>query len=426
MPTLKVARRALLQRHQEDLGIIRPITALATGSVTVGSLANTNLPDTKYRNTILGRFDAASAADNIRYAGLLTASTGLIAHTGSNYSDTTATDEQLEIWYDPDIRPDVDILNVFSEALDELRVLCHVPLGHGPDDYDMQANNTTSWPDTSNVTMTAQTTAAQVLRGARSKNSAFSAAGYSQSTLVRVHPSGQVFFWGIWKADVGTISLDLRNAAGTQIDVIDYTGETWALGQKLVSAGSSDEEVRLRLAGSAASDEGDHQAAVIVIPERRLFILPSWIGDKHMVIGLSVARSTGPTLGNDLTLAEGLEYASLRPNIDYRFYRPYADANPYQVEILNPYYMTQPLFIDVACPYSEPYGVSVAFSAESDTTDCPLDLLIAQSEIIMAERWPRKFSAWLEYARAQKSAIVRRRHVYSPARPQLMVNRAFS
>src|SRR5690348_14499792 len=98
--TLLDLRRAFLQAVPE-LGATYTLTALATGSITVGSLANTNFPTNKFRNRIAYRGEATTAADYERYLGTLTTSTGLIAHTGANYSDTTVTNEEVEIWEDP-------------------------------------------------------------------------------------------------------------------------------------------------------------------------------------------------------------------------------------------------------------------------------------------------------------------------------------
>lgn len=76
--------------------------AFAAGSVTqTDYLRNTNWGVNHFRNLHAGihRPDSATAADNWRWAGDLTTSTGLLAHTGANYADTTVTSETVNIIY---------------------------------------------------------------------------------------------------------------------------------------------------------------------------------------------------------------------------------------------------------------------------------------------------------------------------------------
>ena len=101
MPTsLKAISRQMLALNGA-LGRAEPVTALATGSVTAGALAYGGSPS-KYIDRYAMRRDATSAADRIRRISNFTSSTGLMAHGGANYADTTTTDETVEIWeHDP-------------------------------------------------------------------------------------------------------------------------------------------------------------------------------------------------------------------------------------------------------------------------------------------------------------------------------------
>ena len=86
-----------------------------------------------------------------------------------------------------------------------------------------------------------------------------------------------------------------------------------------------------------------------------------------------------------------MKWEALKEGQDYQFFRNEADANPFGLQILNTSLMEEPLFLVVECPYSAPYGLTVNFSAETDETDCPLDLLMGQAKILLGERYPQKF-----------------------------------
>lgn len=416
--TLKAARRALLRRHQEDLGIIRPVTALAVGSVTVGSLANTNLLAGKFSNTILARYDAASAADLIRYGGDLTPASGLIAHTGANYADTTATDEFLEIWYDPEIRPDIDILDCLQYAHKRRLVECYFPLAHGNNlanaDWDMQDSLHAFWDD-SNATFVKQSTAAEVYpRGARSGTLTLSAGGgYTQSNVLLPWPkSGIGMMFGFVRADIGTGIFRVLDQDGNTVDDVDFTEREWLLVMKQFQVGSGDKSIRARLLGTDNLDQIDVTGLWFVNPNILLFNLPTNIPERAKVTGVSVGMPRQQGSDDYTWLAGSLSYEKLEEQQHFRFLRPRADANPYQIEILPAarHLLRYPLFITVDCPYSAPYGVTVAFSAETDETDCPEDELVAETEIEMATRWPKRFGSYKALGEATLKRLAGEKH----------------
>ena len=102
MTTQRAIRRLMLQLDPA-LGRSEAVTALATGSVTAGALAYGGSPQ-RYVDRYAVRGDATAAADKIRRISNFTPSTGLMAHTGTNYSDTTTTGETVEVWeFDPQL-----------------------------------------------------------------------------------------------------------------------------------------------------------------------------------------------------------------------------------------------------------------------------------------------------------------------------------
>ena len=95
MTTFKAAIRRAVEIAGRDFGIVVPIDALTTTTVTVNLLKIGQSP-ADYANQFMYRFDAASApADSVRQVSAFDGSTGILTHAGANYGDTTATSEYL-------------------------------------------------------------------------------------------------------------------------------------------------------------------------------------------------------------------------------------------------------------------------------------------------------------------------------------------
>lgn len=410
MVTLLDARRKLL-KDVPELGKTHTLTALATGSITIGSLANTNFPATKFRNAIAYRGEAASAADYRRYLGAYTAASGLIVHTGANYSDTTVTNEEVEIWYDPEIVPDIDVNQAFADAISQLRVLTRIPLAHGPIDYDMQASGVTNWTPNSGTPFAKQTTQAEVFWGGRS--GAFTDGGsggdYTDSALYHLSSSAQVNMFSIVRADTGTSTLKALDGSGNVQGSVSSTQETPVLMWKRVGFDSADEQIRLRIEGTTVSAQGDWGPTWFVREDDYYFPLnrvPGWIDSTHHITGLSVGRPRQAGSETDTYIFGSMEYEELREGIDFYFQRQHADANPDACYVLKTALMSEPLFLTVSSPWSAPYGVTAAFSAETDTTGCRTDLLVAQVKLLLGERFPAKLGYLKEEGAKEKLRLI--------------------
>lgn len=108
MTTLKDIRRHLYALQRDLVGRVESIASLSTTTAVVTALATGGYGSERFRGHWLLRAEAASAADRIRKVFSFTASTGTLTHAGTNYADTTATSEFLEI-LGPEYEPqDVD------------------------------------------------------------------------------------------------------------------------------------------------------------------------------------------------------------------------------------------------------------------------------------------------------------------------------
>lgn len=98
MTTLAGFAREMIRRAPgEVLGRVEAVASLAVGSVTVTALATGSRPSDEFVGKYMTRRETATAADRVRRISSYTTGTGLLAHSGANYGDTTATNEFVEI-----------------------------------------------------------------------------------------------------------------------------------------------------------------------------------------------------------------------------------------------------------------------------------------------------------------------------------------
>lgn len=98
MPSLKSIRQRML-KIDPSLGRVESIASLTTTTAVVSALATGTVGAGKFATKWILRPDTAQAADRLRVTTTtgFAASTGTLTHAGTNYADTTATNESLEI-----------------------------------------------------------------------------------------------------------------------------------------------------------------------------------------------------------------------------------------------------------------------------------------------------------------------------------------
>ena len=126
------------------------------------------------------------------------------------------------------------------------------------------------------------------------------------------------------------------------------------------------------------------------------------MGEKDQLVGIAVGTPQAAGPDADTSYFNSFKYEEIEQGRQFSFHRRYGDANPYQVEILDKSLLNKPLFFIVSSPYSAPYGVAAAFTAETDTTTCPVTLLMAQMKILLGERYPDRFAGLFEIGAAEK------------------------
>lgn len=90
---------------EELLGRSVPLSSLtATTAVSSSQLAFGGNSEQKYAQKWMWRYDTTTTADKVRFSDSFAPGTGTLTHSGTNYSDTTATDEDMFIlpeWLEP-------------------------------------------------------------------------------------------------------------------------------------------------------------------------------------------------------------------------------------------------------------------------------------------------------------------------------------
>lgn len=383
--TLTAIRQEVLRRL--DAGIIIPnakVDSFAAGSITSADLLrNSNWGGAHFQNleTVIYRPGSATAADNIRYAGALTNSTGLLAHTGANYSDTTVGSEGVELWY-YGVRPDLEFLDALNRRLRKVYISSFAAISHlGDLDGDMAKSTDSDWTNVGSPgTSEKATTAIRTPFGLRSYHviNASSNEGTSSARL-SITQGMQVRLMAISSCNVGTASLqpyDITNSASFGTAVTHSEEEPQLMMGNWETSPSTCKEFRARMLGTAGSTDDifwnslwAYKQGVLNIP------LPTYVseGFKAPTVSRCIPTLSNPNSPN-CYVAASLDFDELRENRDFRFLFHQGDANPYAIQLASASYLDYPLAIEVRRPLAD-LGT---FTSESSTTVGQLNQLIPE------------------------------------------------
>jgi len=356
--------------------------------VQAGSLAALE----RYRGGFLFRPDRA-AGDQIRPISDISYGSGTltITHDGPAWSNQTDTNVEV-VALDPDL-----LLKIYNRGLRLLKNPNLIPLAHGPADWDLQASADADWDDT-NATFAKQTTVSEVFGSAKRSGSLTLSAdgGYTQSAaLTNMGRSTAGKLFGIAKADSGTGIGRVVDASGSTLSSVSFSDEEWAYFGKRFDLGSAQKQVRYQLLGTSNGDQIDAQHLWFVKLGDPTFYLPSWLHENATVLGVYRGHYDLPLADADCYLAGAVEVEKLIEGTVYRHYTYPGSAHPHIIRFEKEFMhlLEEPLFVGIEQPWSAPFGgVSAVFSTEASETDCPLDLLQAQVQILLYEEDPERFA----------------------------------
>lgn len=374
-----------------DLGFQIPnasVDAFAAGSITSANfLRNSNHGANHYANWIIHRPTAASAADYVRYAGALTNSSGLLAHTGANYSDTTVGTETVELWKPLGIRPDTDVLNAFNRALEMLTFQAWEPLSLAADAAMRESSATASWGTAVQCTPTKTTTAARVypgfIRALTITGDGANANGYQPTANIAVSPNEQIVVAALCRTHSGTgCRLVFRDVTGSASDstVITHSGSDYKLMLHTFTTPASCVNINIRIGGQGVSDVTDWQALWVLRPQAPtpMRLPDSYIDERYKLEALATSHFGHGTA--DSNVYEGMSLAIVEASQDaYSFNVMPPAANPAFIQ-----FHDKDLINGTCLPWLQlrlPYSEQGAISTETGTTTAPAHLVIAATKV---------------------------------------------
>lgn len=425
--TLPTLRQETLR--ELDLGLLIPnafFDAAAAGSITSANmLRNSNWGIDQFRSkvTVIFRPGAATSADFIRYAGDLTNTTGLLAHTGANYADTTVTSENVELWYNG-IRPDREVLDALNRAHTDVFFDTDFALSHLSDlDGDMAVSTDSNWTDVGTPTTSAKsTTGRRTPYGLRSYQVVADAANEgTQTATLDVTTGKRVKGFTILSCDSGTGSFrlyDVTNSANADTAAITSSEETPQLVmQDWQVVSSTAREFAAQILGTVNPSSVFINMVWLYKEDELRINFPSYVTEHFQAPYISQARPTGSQTATNTWNARSLEFHELVEGKDYWLLFHHADANPYGVRFKDSSYFDWPLFVQARRPHSD----RVTFSAETDSTECPVHLLKPRFkiEVIDTILLPRKLNSEnIVYQRAKAQQEWERASIARPVKKE--------
>lgn len=411
-------RRELYNRIP-GLGFSGTADTVAPGSITDAfALRDSNLASAQYRGMYIYRPDRTDD-DRIKVAGLLTNSTGLLAHTGSNYADITDLNYEIVGLLHPD-----ELNACIQRAMQRIYYDVQLPLCGLLENYDgdMETSGVTNWTSVlTPATKEKSTTAAKIYDGTQALHVLNNAALEGvQSASVRVIPQlgGQWLYASVVvHADVGTAKLVVYNVTGSaEIESVTSAEEGFVHLWVHCQVPTDCEQVALQLLGVEDNADLYWSHAVLYIREQTMLDAPSWLDEQFKFLKL---REASYTKSWSNQTQGGYDDAMSRVFKDW--YQPamfsldplHIDANPYRVQLMR---MTpqNEMWIQAKRPYSD----VEALGTESATTRAPLRLVYAYAvdEVskVLRKRYPNE-KAW-EMLQAEAMAEV---DAEARARPEL-------
>lgn len=362
------------------------ITALDATSFTAPNMLQNDRWGSNHFSSInagIFRGTAASSADFWRPAADLNKTTGALSHGGANWSDTTDGDEIFEIWY-RGIRPDKEVLDAANRTLefipfDSMEALSHLSEFDG----SMTASTDTNWTNVGSPGTSAKaTTARRVPWGMRAYQLINASANEgTQSTTIPAEEGSLVSAWALSSVNVGTASLvlyDVTNAAAfsSAPTVTHDEEEPMLMRQPWIATPEDCKEIALQLLGTTSTSDIFWNMVWLFKQDDLKINLPSYISEGFKVTAIYSAMPRGANTSN-IYQSKDLRLDKLAEGQDYNFIFGQPDANPHAVIFRDYTYFTYPLFLQVRRPYAD----LVTFSADTDTTTCPIHLFMPRFKI---------------------------------------------
>lgn len=389
--TLSTLRRRLLR--ELDLGEIivnADVDSIATTSITSANMLRNSMGDpAKYKGWIIFRPGAASAADYIRIAGLLTLTTGALAHTGANYSDTTVGSEVIELWK-PGIRPNRELVDSLNRCLEFEYSTTLIPLSDGTrHDFGMTESTNTNYTSVGSPTVAKSTTQglSYIPYGRASLTVANQAATPNEGVLsqsMRVVEGTKINVFAIVTViNSGTANLSLVDntasaAFGDSVSHSEWQAQLVTLKNQTVPTDCL--AMQLKMLGTASGSNIAWNGIWLLKQGEYKIAFPIFVAEAFQVkIVQAIPQEQTATNVYD---ARSLVFRTLVEGEDYRLIINHEDSQPYAVMFKDDSYYDWPLYIEARVPNS----TYVTFAeTETTATNIPVHNLLPRWKIDVLE-----------------------------------------
>lgn len=357
----------------------------------------------KTRNAIIYRPESASLpADEIRYAGALTSSTGTLAPS-ENWADSTLGTEDFFI-FDNAVHPQY-VLDALSRALEKAYFQNIEPLSTKPSvpsavvaDAGFQSTATTSYTAVS-TTFTKHTTAnsRSVFQGMASGSVANSGANGHIYQRFDVNPGETMYVHAISRLDSGTaatlVMQDVTNTAAIG-STLSHTLGAFQYMRRQETVPEDCSLVEVRLGGSGTSDQTYWGGFCFYVASNLRIHLDTKWDTQFKATKLVAARMGGQNQGNDIWPAHAGDYIEI-PDDDYDFLFERPGPNPYAIQFHTDRWFQYPIFIQGRRAQSDITGT---LTSASWATDVAVDLdlwdALARVELFSDSRVQQKIPDW--------------------------------
>lgn len=369
------------------------IGALVAGSFTsVLHLRNGHHSTNHYRNQsamIWRPENATGVADQVRTAGDLTPSTGVLAND-ANWTDTTLGAEDI-ILLEHGVHP-LSVMDALNRALRDLYFSNEEPLSAKPIDTTIadagfQNSGTGSYTVDATGTFTKVSTADEenVYPGfVSSGRFQAAAAGDYIKQQFAVQERETVHAFTLSRLDSGTnVEMILQDITGSAAvgTTVEHAEESWMWMKRQETVPSDSKLMDLRLAGEGGSEDFYANAFIFYRTRDTRLILDTKWETKFQVPKLAYYDiGTGYTNTSDVYNALGARVKPI-PESDYSFVSARGAANPYAIQFHNTptnphgtHWFNYPIFIQGRRAHSDVDGPFTL--ALSETTSADLDLMV--------------------------------------------------
>lgn len=380
--TTRREARIYLYDEIPQMGFAGTADSIQTTSITdTYAFKDSGLGAAHFKGTTIYR--PTTSGDNvIKKAGTLANTTGVLSHTGSDYTDTSEQYYEVVGYLHPD-----DLNACFQRAQKKLTFETQTVLTEVADG-DMESELTSSWTAIlGSETLTKITTAANVRTGVRSLRVQGNANGGVKSQAISVHPSEPVRFSTIVRSASGTPSAvlyDETNAVALATVTPSYDPSGWVRLSWEGTVGDSTLSVTVRLYGLDNSFDLYWDNAIFYHKNARFLAAPSWLTEPWKFLKLRQANYR-------IQLEPGVDDANSREFMDWSQPNHFSleplhlDANPYTIVLKRQ--MVGDLWIEGKRPYAD----IEPLDGDSDTTTAPFLLFIAYAKYELAELLMKRY-----------------------------------